>query len=192
MQAEHTVFLNEIQEELNTSENRIAVFSSVCKYSNFLNPGLIEHLVMHYGSENLKSKMTSYISRLKEFRKSTPLLHYAKSQPLTERKVEEKFKSLVITYDWENAMLEDVDQFRQQFAPQYGLHDFCVLLVNVIYGSVVLEWMVPAYLADHLRRKLMATKNELFRESKISKVQFDGITIYSSSIEVSTTLNYSN
>ena len=182
-----------------TEEQRSKALSSLWKDADILNPHLVDYLVKRYGKPGLKTQMESFTSRLQHFRRNTPLCIYAKSHitpkrarcsiiskllPKRGKHIKKDFKQLITIFDWKNASLEDAERVRKEHAPQYGLREFCVHLVNATCGSVMLEWLIPACLAADLRELIAATENEFFQEDKVTKVELDGVTLYSSKLEV--------
>ena len=60
-----------------------------------------------------------------------------------------------LSFDWRNdVMLEDVEQFRQEYASHYGLHEFAMMVAQVRPGSFIVTWFVPESVVEKLKGKV--------------------------------------
>ena len=183
-QTEHKEFLSQHSTMLDSPESRLKVYNTVNKYSNYLNYGLVQQLANLFGSADVKRDMESYVSKISEFRRNTLLLLYAKAQHPAREKVSSDVSTLVTKHKWTNKTLEDVEQFRRIHACQYCLLHFIAIISSIEEGSVVLTWLIPNPVASYLRKRIMMTADDMFRESSITQVEIDGITLYSSTTVV--------
>ena len=178
---EHDRFFSENRSIFVTPQNCLEIYDAVNGYSNYLNYGLIQQLTNLFGSPDTKSKMKAYVSEVETFRQKTKLVLYAKAQHPPREDVSPNLRSIVTKHSWKDATLETVEQFRRDRARQYCLLDFIAIVSSIEKGSVVLTWFIPKLVASYLRKKIMMTDDDLFRESGITQVEMDGITLYSSS-----------
>ena len=178
---EHDRFFSENHAIFVTPQSSYEVYIAVNGYSDYFNYDLIQQLTNHFGSPETKSRMKTYISEIEKFRKKTSLLLYTKAKRPPQQEISSDLRSIVTKHSWTNATLEDVEQFRRNRARQYCLLDFIAIISSIEEGSVVLTWFIPKLIASYLRKRIMMTDDDLFRESGITQVEMDGITLYSSS-----------
>ena len=179
-QTEHEEFLQH-STVLESPESRHKVYNAVNKYSNYLNYGLVQQLANLFGSADTRKRMKLYVAKISEFRRNTLLVLYTKAQHPPQQKISPDVRSIVTRHSWTDATLEDVEQFRHKQACQYCLLQFIAIISSIEEGSVVLTWFIPKLIASYLRKRIMMTDDDLFRESGITQVEMDGIILYSSS-----------
>ena len=177
---EHDKFFSENCSIFDSPQNCLQVYNAVNGYSDYLNYGLIQQLTNLFGSPDTKSRMKTYVSKIENFRKITPLVLYAKAQHPPQQKISSDLHSVVTKHSWTNATLEDVERFRRKQARQYCLLHFIAIISSVEEGCVVLTWLIPKLVASYLRKRIMMTDDDLFRENDIIHLRMDGITLYSS------------
>ena len=170
---------------MDSPESRLQVYNAVNANTDYLNYDLIEMLTHLFGSTDTKGKMMIYASNIEDFRKTTSLDVYAKAQHPRMQTIPSDLHSIVTKHSWTNAKLEDIEQFRRKQAPHYCLVDFIGIISSIEEGSVVVTWLIPKLFGSYLRKRIMMTHDDLFRENGVTQVVMDGITLYSSS---STTL----
>ena len=178
---EHDRFFSENRSIFDTPQNWHEVYNTVNGYSNYFNYGLIQQLTNLFGSPDTKTRMKTYVSKVEKFRKDTSLVLYTKAQHPPQQKISSDLRSIVTKHSWTNATLEDVEQFRRNRAREYCLLHFIAIISSIEEGCVVLTWFIPKLVASYLRKRIMMTDDDLFRESGITQVEMDGITLYSSS-----------
>ena len=101
---------------------------------NYLDPSLLEHLMKEIHLEKIKDWMTAYKSDLQQFRKKTPLKIFCQTQRRKRMKLQEDFRDMVAGFDWpKNVTLEDVEQFRQEYASEYSLRE-CAMMIAPYLG----------------------------------------------------------
>ena len=181
---DYNKFLAENRSILDSPESRLQVYNAVSVNTDYLNCGLIQKLTNLFGSPDTKHKMKIYASKIENFRKTTSLVVYAKVQHPPMEEIPSDLHSIVTKHSWTNATLEDVEQFRLDHARQYGLLHFIAIISSIKEGSVVVTWFIPKLFASYLRKRIMMTHDDLFRESGITQVEMDGIILYSSSARV--------
>ena len=137
LQVEHPRLIKKVKAQLKKSKKDPEKFSdallSLWENADFLNPLLVDHLVNVCGSPCLQKQMAKYMSKLQNFRTSTYLCVYAEFQPPPKKLEKEKFKHLNITTNWENATLEDIEQFRQKML------QIMVSIIFAFYSSMLLQ-----------------------------------------------------
>ena len=99
---------------------------------SYLDPSLLDHLVRRFDLEEMKGQMETYKSDLGQFRKTTPLTLFCRAQEIKKVRLSPDFQELVAEFDWPNeVMLEDVEQFREEYVHHYGLHE-CAMILDQI------------------------------------------------------------
>ena len=104
--------------------------------------------------------METYKSDLGQFRKKTPLTLFCRAQKRKRVRLSPDFQEVVAEFDWRNdVMLEDVEQFRQEYASHYGLHEFAMMVAQVRPGSfIVLTPSVKRAYGDQGHIKVSSSK----------------------------------
>ena len=99
--------------------------------------------------------METYKSDLGQFRKKTPLTLFCLAQRRKRVRLSPYFQEVVAEFDWLNDVtLEVVEQFRQEYASHYGLHEFAMMVAQVCPGSFIVTWFVPESVVEKLKGKV--------------------------------------
>ena len=106
------------------------VFGVMNFHWNYLDPSLFEHLVKEFNLVEIKDQMEAYKSELKKFRTRTPLNLFCRTQKRKRSKLKPELREKVFGYRWPvNTTLEDMEQFRQEWASEYSLQE-CSMIIN--------------------------------------------------------------
>ena len=152
----HRMFLESHVRVLFTAADNSEMFETMNIHWNYLDPSLLHHLVRKLCLEEVKGEMEVYKSDLQQFRMKTPLTLFCKTQRRMRIKPSPHFREMVAEFDWsENATLEDVEQFRQEYAfyfndvtlevveqfrqeyaSHYSVHGFAMMVAQVLPDSV--------------------------------------------------------
>ena len=155
-------------------------------YWDFLNYGLLLHVINKCGSEDLKLKMQSYINELSEFKQKTLLCDFIDSWPFRDDKppLEESFKQLVVKMkqEWSQCTLQDVEAFRKALVHKFCLPEFDMIFQKAMEGCVCVTWLISLYIAT-LLQDLANTAPKFFKEHKIDAVTINGEDIYLSPVK---------
>ena len=157
---QHDRFIKQCREQLvSKKESFEEIFFEVSYYSTYLNYTLVDHLINEFGNEDLKKKMKDYITDIGEFRRNTSLHLFSRSEAANARLTishdESTNVEMLITehnFKTSSATLEEVEIFRKEFARQYNLEDFVVMLIRVTEGSIILTWVIPKFVARIIRQ----------------------------------------
>ena len=151
-------------------------FGTMNFHWNYLDPSLLEHLVKKFNLEKIKDKMERYKSDLQQFRKKTPLILFCQAQKRKRIKPQENFKELVAEFDWpEDVTLEDVEQFRQEYASEYNLHKCAMMIAEIRDCSYIITWFIPESIVKKLKTEI--PKN-ILKEYSVTKLVIAGICVY--------------
>ena len=131
----HKIFLERHVRVLVTVANNSELFGTMNFHWNYLDPGLLEHLVKELHLDEFKSEMETYKSDLQQFRMKTPLTLFCQTQKRKYIDPPPDFHRVVAVFDLpENVTLEDVEQFRQKYASHYRPHEFAMMVAQVLPG----------------------------------------------------------
>ena len=118
--------------DLFKADNISTQFGIMNPHWNYLDPSLLEHLVRKFDLEEVNGEMETYKSDVGQFRKKTLLKLFCRAQRRRRVRLSPDFQEVVAEFDWRNdVMLEDVEQFRQEYAPRYCLHEFAMMVAQV-------------------------------------------------------------
>ena len=120
-----------------SSIKELFLILSETPYWNFLNPGLLSHLVEQFGDGPMKQQKNKYLEELRGFRMRTKVDDFmgkwtGTSQPDTQE--------LVVELDevWRKRNLEQLEQFRMRFSRTQSLEDsalpFKVPSINAVFS----------------------------------------------------------
>ena len=134
-------------------------FFNLCGIWNYLNYGLLQHIVEVYGDDKLHQRMEKYITLVDSFRRETTLDVFWKAQPASKKgskipsALQESLKQVIFKHDNlvdGTASLQDIEQFRQNLAFHVSLPDLTIILKDIKGGSVATVWLDTPSVADRL------------------------------------------
>ena len=153
-------------------------FGTMNFHWNYLDPSLLEHLVKEFHLEQVKDQMKTYNSNLQQFRKKTPLKIFCQTQKRKRKKFDEDFKEMVVEFDWPgNVTLEDVEQFRQEYASEYSLHECAMMIAQIRSGCYIITWFIPESVVNKLKAKI---PREILKKYCVTKLEIARACIYRS------------
>ena len=97
-----------------------------------------------------------------------------------EKKFDEDFKEMVAEFDWpekEKVTLEDVEQFRQEYASEYSLHECAMMIAQIRSGSYIITWFIPLSVVEKLKAKVL---REILKKYCVTKLEIAGTCVYRS------------
>ena len=131
----HKMFTESHVSDLYHAANVAELFGMMDFHWNYLDPSLLDHLVRDFNLEEVKGQMETYKSDLGQFRKKTPLTLFCRAQRRKRVRPSPDFREVVAEFDWPNDVtLEVVEQFRQEYASHYGLHECAMMVAQVRPG----------------------------------------------------------
>jgi hypothetical protein len=123
---------------------------------DYLNYPLLDHLIRKFNLEVVKAQMDQYKCEVELFRKRTPLDLYCKTHK--KKRIDpppQNFVKVVVEFHWpekrEIVTMEDVEQFRQEYASHYKLHECAIRVADIRYGSLIVTWFIPECLVEKLK-----------------------------------------
>ena len=153
---DHIKFVEEKMPRIMHAKSVSEIFGYLDLYWSFLSSGLLEHILDELGDSKAMQQMSAYIFKVETFRKATQLKVYWRVVSIdpASRQVDAQLKQLVTDHKPEfltgNSTLEDVEQFRQQFALAYTIDKVALCISKISPGSVKITWSIPPSIADQL------------------------------------------
>ena len=176
----HKIFLEKNVDQLCTAGDNSVLFGKMNLHWNYLDPSLLDRLVKELSLNEVKENITTYKSHLQQFRMSTPLTVFCKTQKRRRIELSPEFKVMVAEFKLPNdATLEVVEQFRQECASEYNVHKFAMMVANVRPGSFIITWFIPESIVDKLTRKLPRAVVEILRKYSVATLTIAGVCVYS-------------
>jgi hypothetical protein len=179
----HAQFLEGRVKELFAAADYLELFGHMNFHWNYLDPSLLDHIVCKLDLEDVKAQMEGYKSNLHEFRMKTLLSLFCRAQKRKRIKFSPDFVDIAAEFTWpreQEITLEDVEQFRQEYASHYRLHEFAMMLFEVRPGSFLILWMVPKSITNILRHNVPI---QILTKYFITKLTIAGACIYHCSPE---------
>ena len=150
-------------------------------YWDFLNYGLLQHVISNFGSEDLKQQMQDYVDELSTFKKKTRLCDFIESWPCRDDgPPEDRLKKVVIKmkHEWSQCTLQDVESFKKALVHKFFLPEFDILLQKAERGCVCVTWLTSPSIATLLQQNLANIETEFFKKHGIDAVTIDGQDVY--------------
>ena len=157
------------------------IWSILNLYWDFLNYGLLEHVVNKCGGEDLKQQVQDYVDKLSAFKQTTRLCDFIKSWPCRDDgPQEDRLKKVVVKmeYEWSQCTLQDVESFKKALVHKFFLPEIDLLLQKVERGCVCVTWLTSPSIATLLQQNLANIETEFFKKHGIDAVTVDGQDIY--------------
>ena len=178
----HKLFLKENVEKLYGASSNTVLFGTMNFHWNYLDPSLLEYLIQVFRLNEVKENMKSYKSDLKQFRMTTPLRLFCETQRKKKMKLSPEFKEMIAEFDLPNdATLEVVEQFRQEYASHYNVHKFAMMVADVRSGSFIITWFIPQSVAEKLKGEVPI---QILRKYSITALTVAGVCVYYDKTEV--------
>ena len=154
------------------------LFGTMNLHWNYLNPSPLDDLVEKFELEELKVQMEAYKSDLQQFRMKTPLTLFSQTQNRKRMSPVGRFQQCVAEFDWpENVTLEDVEQFRQEYAPQYNLRKCAMMLAEVRSGCFIITWFIPESFVERLKADV---PRAILKQYSVTRLEIAGACVYRS------------
>ena len=150
-------------------------------YWDFLNYGLLEHVINKFGSEDLKHQMQDYLDELSTFKRRTRLCDFIDSWPCRDHgPPEEQLRKVVakMRHEWTQCTLQDVESFKAALIHKFFLPEFDLILQNANRGCVCVTWLTSPSTATLLQQNLANIEMEFFSKHKIEALTIDGQDCY--------------
>ena len=178
----HKLFLKDNVEKLYGASSNTVLFGTMNFHWNYLDPSLLNHLVRELKLVEVKPDMITYQSELKQFRMKTPLNLFCQTQRKKNVELSPQFRKIIAKCNWpNNVTLEVCEQFRQEYASHYKLHEFAMMVADARSGSFIITWFIPESLAEKLKGKVPV---QILKKYSITTLTVAGVCVYSDKTEV--------
>ena len=150
------------------------IFAYLDSYWSYLSTDLLEYILHELGDEESKQKLKHLNEEVAEFRKMTPLNVYWKIEEIdpTLKPVPNDLLQLVTVHRPESlsgkSTLDEVEQFRKQFAITFTIDKVALCVSKISPGSVRIVWLVPPSVAPQLHTDIQQHPERLEKLGLIS------------------------
>ena len=154
------------------------LFGTMNFHWNYLDPPPLDHLVDKFDLEDVKVQMQMYNSDLQQFRMKTPLTLFCLAQRRKRVRPPGEFQEMVAEFDWpDDVTLEDVEQFRQEYASHYNLRDCAMMIAQVLPGSFIITWFIPQSVVEKLKTNIPRV---ILKQHSVTRLEIAGVCVYPS------------
>ena len=179
---EHQTFIEEKLTNIPPPETFAKIWSILNLYWDFLNYGLLEHVINKCGSEDLKQEMQDYVHKLSTFKQTTRFCDFIESWPCRDDgpPPEDRLKKVVVkmNHEWSQCTLRDVESFKRALVHKFFLPEFDILLQKAERGCVCVTWLTSPSISALLQQNLTNIETEFFKKHGIDAVTIDGQDVY--------------
>ena len=178
----HKMFLESRIKVFATAVNNSEVFFTMDFHWNYLDPSLLNHLVTELELVEVKPDMTTYQSELQQFRMKTPLNLFHQTQKKKKIKLSPEFKEMVAEFKLPNDVsLEVLEQFRQEYASHYKVHEFAMMVADVRSGCFIITWFIPESVTEKLKGNVPV---QILRKYLVTTLTVATVCVYCDKTEV--------
>ena len=186
LRPQHRSFIEEKLTTITPPETFAKIWSILNLYWDFLNYGLLEHVIKQCGSEYLKQQMQEYVHQLSVFKQITRLCDFIESWPCRDDEPpEDRLKKVVVKmkHEWSQCTLHDVESFKKALVHKFFLPEFDILLQKAERGCVCVTWLTSPSIATLLQQNLANIETELFKKHGIDAVTVNGQDVYLTAVK---------
>ena len=152
------------------------LFGTMNFHWNYLDPPPLDDLAKRFDLEEPKQQMEVYKSDLQQFRMKTPLTLFCLAQKRKRMKPPGEFREMVAEFDWpDDVTLEDVEQFRQEYASHYNLRQCAMMVAQVRPGSFIITWFIPQSVVEKLKTKV---PRFILKKYSVTRLEIAGVCVY--------------
>ena len=149
---------------------------------NFIDYSLLEHLVLLFGSSQLKRDMEAYVSELSTFEKQTTISQLIQYWP-GRRDTPPTYCQLTVKIDVDpdKCTIESLNSLRKSFCKNFlpPLSEFALLHCKFEQGSVVVTWLLALDLVPALTNAATSAGSTAFFDAhRVKSVNIRDILIY--------------
>ena len=173
---QHRSFIEEKLTNIPPPVTFVNIWTKLNLYWDFLNYGLLEHVISNFGSQDLKHNMQEYIHELSTFKETTRLCDFIESWPCRdEYPPEDRLKKVVVKmqHEWSQCTLRDVESFKKALVNKFFLPEFDILLLKAERGCVCVTWLTSPSTATLLHQNLVNIETEFFKIHDINAMTIE-------------------
>ena len=183
---EHISFVEKTIPQFSKAKTVKEIFLYLGLYWSFLSPGLLEYILDELEDEETKQEFKDLNEEVTKFRKTTPLKVYWKvedvdpsSKPIPNAELWKLVTHHKPEYLCGSSTLEDVEQFRKQFAAKFRIDKVALCISKISPGSVRVSWSVPPSVASLLFADIQNHPERLKQLGLISATLIHSISVSS-------------
>ena len=154
----------------------------------FIDYDLLNHMIMMFGSAELKSEMASYIEEIKIFMRETTVGDLIDHWPGCEVVSDLNYGKLKAKLKGDPKMytLERLNKFRRRFCGQVRLSEFIFCLISLeSTESFFATWIIPAAIIPELSEAIQQLDKSFYEEEHIISIFVDQKQLYPSTVSSS-------
>ena len=175
----HMDYLNEIIENKHTV---VDILVKLNYYLNFLNYGLLQHILDKFKNKELQKRMDEYKVKLSNFFKLTHLRDFIEcwQQHRCQPPVEglHKFIELKTKKKWETCTLEDIENLKDRLATKLFLPKFILVLEKANEGCLAVTYTIPFSIVSQIQTVIKEIELCVFVDMEIETITVDGVVCY--------------
>ena len=183
---DHKVFLQSNIQVMFRADDHLELFGTLNFHWDYLAYHLLDHLIREFSITEVKVEMEKYTTDLQRFRRATPLRLFCDAQT-RKRKPPVEFEEVTVEFVWRikncTITLEVVEDFRKEYAYQYKLRDYAMILHYIGIGSFIVTWFVPESIVESLKQ---ITPEKILQKYEVTKLKVAGIDIFDHTVSTST------
>ena len=185
--------LPDIEESDGPSVIISSVFLLISPLFVFIDYDLLNHMIMKFGSAELKHEMALYIREVKIFMRETTVGDLIDHWPgggcevsdLKYGKLKAEFRDDPMTYT-----LERLNKFRRRFCSQVGISEFIFCIISVeSTPSFFITWIIPAAIIPELSEAIQQLHESFFEKEHIISMLMDQKQLHPSTASSSVRTN---
>ena len=143
---------------------------------NYLSYHLLDYMANTFQLDEVKGKMNTYKSDLRQFRMQTSLTLFCRAQKRRRIRLTAEFREMVAEFDWpEDVTLEVVEQFREEYTSKHNLRECAMMVAQVRPGSFIVTWFIPESVVEKLKGKV---PRAILKKYSVIKLEIAGSCVY--------------
>jgi len=172
---QHRYFLEHHSSQIAKATTVEEIFSILNRYCNFLNCGLLAHIITKFGNVDLQKKLTNYTVALQAFRSRTKITDFVKTYTGKQINAPECVTLRAkLGSEWDHRTLEDAEKICKTMAEISSVADYVPYLEEVASGCICLSWRVWNHAVDFLAA---AMDSKFLQCHCVEEVTIDGVDL---------------
>ena len=170
----HIKFLAGKLSAINKAKNIRALFSILDLYWDFMNCGLLVHLVKRFGSMETKQMMGRYLKGLKDFRMRTTVREFTGKWT---HKIPSNLSEFTMEMgeEWLDRRLEAVEEFGTEFSRLSSFNEYALPLKRGSHNSVILCFALQC--SFPMSADILRPARQFLVEQGVLRVFFKGVCL---------------
>ena len=147
----------------------------------FIDYGLLDHLVLKFGSSKLQNDMQTYMSKIQVFMRETTVGDLIDYWPGGEESHIQNYSKLKAKFSDDPKMytLERLNKFRRKFCSKVRLSDFIFGLIALEAGeSFFATWIVPSIVSSELAKVISKIDESFYQMEHVVMISLNQTILY--------------